>query len=304
MRLPHAMLLATAARRAPLALLSAPDADLALLSRRISELKAVDPIQCLCLHEVLLPGQRMRLSLMPEHFHEILRGNLTVGVLGCEGGGDRLSVLSYGVEAIVTDLKREFCDTGYGDACRYSATLIGGRIFALTHEQTGAAPGDVFLAPEARWIDLGLADQLSAARSPSRSVDLCARELGPLVETWLELARGGGSTLWGRPRAQAKLMSGGVDPADASRLQNATDRMLADLGPMPGLDRPSERALWAAALINPCGADRYAWPVLDIRAAILTARTPMERLSAAKTGLIDSMYKLKGGNWPMNTYYW
>ncbi|EOD16437.1 hypothetical protein EMIHUDRAFT_256189 [Emiliania huxleyi CCMP1516] len=50
-----------------------------------------------------------------------------------------------------------------------------------------------------------------------------------------------------------------------------------DLGEMPPADRPSERALWVAALLNPCGADRQAWPVLDIRPAVLTATTPMER---------------------------
>ena len=66
----------------------------------------------------------------------------------------------------------------------------------------------------------------------------------------------------------------------------------------------SRAALWVAALINPCETNREAWPVLDIRSAVLTAKTPMERLSVAKTGLIDSIYKLKGGNWPMNTYYW
>ena len=41
-----------------------------------------------------------------------------------------------------------------------------------------------------RWLDLGLADELSSARCPpSRAVELAARELAPLVEQWLELAR-------------------------------------------------------------------------------------------------------------------
>mgnify|MGYP004400043611 FL=1 len=44
--------------------------------------------------------------------------------------------------------------------------------------------------------------------------------------------------------------------------------------------------------------------MLDIRAEVLTATTPMERLAAAKMGLVDSIYKLKGGNWPMSTYFW
>ena len=150
-----------------------------------------------------------------------------------------------------------------------------------------------------RWLDLGLADELSSARCPpSRAVELAARELAPLVEQWLELARGGGSTLWGKPRA-ARAGGGGDGGAEA-----AVGRMLASLGPMPAAERPSERAIWVAALICPCGTDRASWPVLDIRPEVLAATTPMERLAAAKMGLVDSIYKLKGGNWPMSTYFW
>ena len=57
-----------------------------------------------------------------------------------------------------------------------------------------------------------------------------------------------------------------------------------DLGEMPPADRPSERALWVAALLNPCGADRQAWPVLGIRPAVLTATTPMERALGRQDG--------------------
>ena len=115
-----------------------------------------------------------------------------------------------------------------------------------------------------------------------------------MVEQWLELARGGGSTLWGEPRA-VSLGAGGAEAA--------VGRMLASLDPMPAAERPSERAIWVAALICPCGADRASWPVIDIRPEVLAATTPMERLAAAKTGLVDSIYKLKGGNWPMSAYF-
>ena len=92
-----------------------------------------------------------------------------------------------------------------------------------------------------RWLDLGLADELSSARCPpSRAVELAARELAPLVEQWLELARGGGSTLWGKPRA-ASAGGGGDGGAEA-----AVGRMLASLGPMPPPERPSERAIGPA----------------------------------------------------------
>ena len=282
-------------------------ADLALLGRRIEELKAIHRIHGLVLPEVLLPGQRMRLSLMPEAFAETLHTELS-GVLGIRPPSPNekvpSSVFSHGVEVRAVNISREFTDSGYGDASRWSATLVGGRVFEFQEPLlSSATPGQTFQS-DVRWVDLGLSDQLSAARSPSRTVELAARELGSLVKIWLELVRGGGSTLWGKSRREAAPSSGGVDPLDAARRESVVSRMLADLGEMPGVDQPSERALWVAALINPCGADGGAWPVLDIRLAVLTASTPLERLSVAKTGMVDSIYKLKGGFWPMNTYYW
>ena len=95
-------------------------ADLALLSRRINELKSVCKVQALCLPEVLLPGQRMHLPLMPTQFADlVLEANSTdadggaevvLGVLGVHMG----RVLTHGVRARVTGLRREFSDSGYG----------------------------------------------------------------------------------------------------------------------------------------------------------------------------------------------
>ena len=111
-------------------------------------------MQALCLPEVLLPGQRMHLPLMPTQFADLaLRANGTVaadsanpdgadpdsaepdggaevvlGVLGTHMG----RVLSHGVRARVTGLRREFGDAGHGDACRWSCTLVGGQVFERT----------------------------------------------------------------------------------------------------------------------------------------------------------------------------
>ena len=95
-------------------------ADLALLSRRINELKSVCKVQALCLPEVLLPGQRMHLPLMPTQFADlVLEANssdadggaeVVLGVLGVHMG----RVLTHGVRARVTGLRREFSDSGYG----------------------------------------------------------------------------------------------------------------------------------------------------------------------------------------------
>ena len=301
---------AIVARAPPPSLLVPPPPDdvanLALLTRRIDQLKSVHTISAVVLPEVLLPGQRMRLPLMQPELADVLRrsqnATASIGALGTHASDGRM--LGFGVEAIVEDLAPEFADSGFGDAQLWSATVVGGRIFECEAGQTfdpaAHAHGDELAI---KWIDLGLSDSLSAARSRSRSVELAARELDPIANQWLDLARGGGANLWGTDRTEASPSSGGLarPPADTSR---AVDRMLASLGPMPGPASPSERALWVAALINPCGADRDAWPVLDVREAVLTATTPLERLSVAKTGLVDSIYKLKGGHWPMKAYYW
>lgn len=149
-------------------------ADLALLSRRIDELKSVHKMQALCLPEVLLPGQRMHLPLMPAQFADLaLRANGTVcatdgadpdggdgaepdggaevvlGVLGMHMG----RVLSHGVRARVTELRREFGDAGHGDACRWSCTLVGGQVFERTMalEMADVPTGLVFTGEVCRY---------------------------------------------------------------------------------------------------------------------------------------------------------
>ena len=212
----------------------------------MSALKAVHEIPTLCLPELLLPGQRMRLSLVTPEISNCLRSNLLVGVLGT-----RVDEVDF---CDAEPRRRGGCHKSrarVGDASRWSATLRGGRVFERQGERP--KPSSAVTSSEVRWrwtSLLGLSDELSARRSPSRAVELASRELGSLVGAWLE------------------------------------ERMLIDkdLGEMPPADRPSERALWVAALLNPCGADRQAWPVLGIRPAVLTATTPMERALGRQDG--------------------
>lgn len=55
-------------------------------------------------------------------------------------------------------------------------------------------------------------------------------------------------------------------------------------------DEPNARALWVAALINPLPALGVA---LEIRPAVLTARTTSRRLRIAKQGLRDSIDRMR-----------
>ena len=275
-------------------------ADLMLLSRRIDELKAVRPLRSLVLPEALLPLQQLQLSLNAETgslCREFYDSGEPIGIFGAG--------LSHGVEAHVAEVNKEFNDSGFGDPMLCTAEIVAGRIIQRVEApEIGPLAGD-WLECEVRLIDLGLSDQLMAAMTPSRVVQLAARELGPLVSQWLDLARGGGTDLHGQPRqprSSGAPSSGAPSSPEADGA--AVSKMLAELGELPAVDRPSERALWVGALINPAGVASSQWPAMDLREHLLTATTPLERLSVAKTGLIDSIYKLKGGSWPLRTYYW
>ena len=66
------------------------------------------------------------------------------------------------------------------------------------------------------------------------------------------------------------------------------DQLLADLGPAPA--GPNAYAAWVAALINPLPALGVA---LEVRPAVLTARTTARRLRMAEFGLRDSIARLQ-----------
>lgn len=298
----------TRASPAPRMALS-PEDDFALLSRRILELKQVHSLRGFALHKPLLPRQQLRIESMPASFADIVREceatNSTLGVLGVDIDGT--TVLQRGVEVSISEVSREFNDCGYGEPYVYSATLTGGRLFECVPTEAADAaavqPGDLF-ASDVKFLDLELSDQMSAAQSPSRVVDLASRELTVLVQQWEELARGGGVTLWGKPRRQPSLHAGSADHDDAEDTNAAVTALLDSLGPFPEPNKPSERALWVAALITAGHAGGLPEMKIQVGPSMLTATTPLQRLSVAKTGLIDSIYRMKGGNWPLATFYW
>mmetsp|Transcript_22084 Transcript_22084/g.34617 ORF Transcript_22084/g.34617 Transcript_22084/m.34617 type:complete len:141 (-) Transcript_22084:113-535(-) len=94
-----------------------------------------------------------------------------------------------------------------------------------------------------------------------------AKELEPLVEEWKRLVVDG---KW-------------------ERLPNQLNQLLEDLGPMPTADRPMDRALWVAALIDPLPAIG-ASP--EIRLAVLRAPSTAAALSAVLVGIKKSISHL------------
>ena len=199
-----------------------------LLSRRIESISTPPVPIRMCVLSCLLPRQRMTMTVRAETY-KLLEGlcasEATLGVLGTSDG----RVLRHGVEATIADLTSHTDGSG-------RATLVGGRLFRTLKE----LPSECVLSQAVprmspvHYLDLNLQDEIEKKREPnSRTLDLCARELGPLVMRWADLVR-----LTGRERTPGQL-----------------DDAFRALGEMPTADHPSERCeeshLCVAALFLP-----------------------------------------------------
>merc|ERR1712003_523432 len=88
-----------------------------------------------------------------------------------------------------------------------------------------------------------------------------------LVDRWIELAK------------------------EKERSPGQIDGILEDLGKIPPADRPSDRAFWIGALINPLPAMGVA---LEIRPALLMAEKAEQRVEVALQGILRSIKYMDG----------
>jgi len=121
---------------------------------------------------------------------------------------------------------------------------------------------------------MSLARAISKARAftNANTIHMEEKELVPL-ERWIELAR------------------------KNERQIGQINRLLKDLGEIPPIEEPSELAFWIGALINPIPALGVA---MEIRPALLTAKTAEERVDVALQGILRSI-KHMDGTQPMFT---
>lgn len=120
-----------------------------------------------------------------------------------------------------------------------------------------------FLSDKDNESDLAQqSDRLGLARAMSK-----ARRLRSLVDEWIVLAR------------------------TKERHSGQIDRLLLELGDMPSSEEPTDRAFWVGALINPIPSMGVA---LEIRPALLTARTAEERVDIALSGIQRSIQHMLG----------
>ena len=163
--------------------------------------------------------------------------------------------------------------------------LLGGRVFEFVEvvapegDEAAAKPREPsqYMTVRGRAIDLNEADAFEAKSSPdktSRKLELASREIAPLVECWMDL----------------------VQSTQQERSPGHLDEILEELGPLPPVTDYSERAMWAAALINAhpsLGRAGATWPVADeVRPSVLLADSAMQRLALVKNGLVQSITRL------------
>lgn len=115
-------------------------------------------------------------------------------------------------------------------------------------------------------------DRMAVARAISKATELTSPNMRTpnnlsLVDRWIQLAK------------------------QVEREPGQIDRLLEDLGERPPQDRPSDLAFWVGALINPLPAMGVA---MEIRPALLSAKTAEERVQIAMDGIWKSIRHMDG----------
>lgn len=210
--------------------------------------------------DTLLPGQQLRCETPPAAFKRLVKSSSAPLVVV---GSERLSLHSRGVEAIATADRDDILLTATG------------RIADLLEHGEDEGSRWAGRAGTVRWLgrltynDTILSpDDACGGDEDSERLARFSTLLGEMIEEWTRLVR---ST--GRERSPGQL-----------------DRVLEALGPPPPADSPNARAVYAGALINPLPALGVA---LEVRPAVLTARTTQRRCSMAWQGLSDSIDRLQ-----------
>jgi len=215
--------------------------------------------------DTLVPGQRLRLDITdpPPSFLDLCRNEpFPIVVVGREG----LSLHSRGVEVFLEG------DSSSNSRCSSLTLAATGRIADISDD--GIDEGSRWKGREGRVRWLTNLQEDDYALSPGKEPkEVTTEKIMALCETIGDLASEWEDTL---------KVSG------RERFPGHFRGIMEDLGSIP--DEPNRRALWVAGLINPLPALGVA---LEVRPAVLTARTTSRRLILAKQGLRDSVDRMR-----------
>jgi len=252
---------------------------MASLNSRIEQVKNLETKCPLVVLDCMLPRQVMKIQVKNPLFIELVRTQMeketpTFGMLGMAilSTGEKVN-LRTGVEVEITE-KPLVADEGI------MLVLKAGRRFIIEGEVEDAEQG--WTEGRVRYVDseeqeeeeIHGGDRMSVARAIMKAKPLTDPNANmennvSLVDRWIELAK------------------------QNERKPGQIDQLLEDLGEIPPEDKPSERALWVGALINPLPAMGVA---MEIRPALLTATTAEKRVEVAYDGILKSIKHMDGSS--------
>lgn len=249
------------------------------LRNRMEEVSDRDTMVPIVVLDSMLPRQVLKIEADNEIFTSLVRTLVSeetpcfgmVGVAKLTSG--KQVPLKHGVEVLIEG-KPELVGTGLRLELRASRRFrIEGEVATSDRGWTEARVKFLDADTEEREEeDSGKGDRLSLARAMAKareftSPNINMEENKSLVERWVQLAR------------ENELQPGQID------------QLLDDLGDIPDAEEPTDRALWVGALINPLPGMGVA---LEIRPALLSAKTAEERVEVALEGVRLSIKHMDG----------
>jgi Lon protease-like protein len=260
---------------------SSSSSFMASLSSRLKEIKDKETKLPLVVLDSMLPLQVFEIQVKNTLFINLVRDCLRrespyFGMLGMArlSSGQQIH-LSRGVEVQILQDKLQFLPDNEG----IKLSLRGGRRFKIEGEVENADGG--WTEARVQFLDsaeeeedeiLSSGDPMTLARAIAKCREFTSPNMNmpnnlSLVDRWVELAK------------------------ENERQNGQIDKLLDDLGEIPPPERPSERAFWIGALINPLPAMGVA---LEIRPALLSAKTAEERVHISLDGIFRSIKHMDG----------
>ena len=269
------------------------DFDLSVLTKRIETQKSSTSIPAIVMApSCFLPGQKMQMHKVSAEFAALLRrlqvteragGPIETHTIAIMVLVQNKRPLPLGIQASVASVEQ--LENGTWEAALLAKRIIrfigavddtdyerGDRAAQQGSEQDRDQQAQGWLIARVIPVDVKALDEqeLELNGDTSRVLEFLSRELGPLVECWLDLVRS----------------------SDVVRLAKSGDELealLEELGSLPGVHDYSARALWVGRLLNP-GPMRVAQ---EMRSQLLQADSALERLYIARGALVDSVQRLK-----------
>lgn len=276
------------------------DSFMASLRNRMLQVTDRDTKIPLVVLDAMLPRQVLKIHVQNDLFLQLIKSRLEdetpcFGMLGMAklASGEKVH-LTVGVEVHIVG-KPRFLTNDENQPAGILLELKAGRRFALQGEIATATATSSAGSSQHGWTE-GRVRFLSTTTEQEAEAEIdnnsrSSRQRMSLVRA-MQMTREFTST---NPNTKTSSSEGTnmslVDrwiqlARERERQPGQIDQLLQDLGSIPPVEEPSERAFWVGALINPIPAMGVA---REIRPALLSAKTAEERTQVALDGIIQSI---------------